>query len=61
MAATIRGAGQAWFRKSQIVFGTDYPYRTGAEHVTGLTARFNTQDPAAIDRGNAQRLLPAWR
>ncbi len=46
---------------SQIVFGTDYPYRTGAEHVAGLTARFNAQDLAAIDRGNAQRLLPAWR
>ena len=25
---------------SQIVFGTDYPYRTGAEHVRGLAAQF---------------------
>ena len=46
---------------SQIVFGTDYPYRTGAEHVAGLTARFNGEDLAAIDRGNALRVLPAWR
>jgi 6-methylsalicylate decarboxylase len=46
---------------SQIVFGTDFPYRTGAEHVTGLTARFNAKDLAAIDRTNALRILPAWR
>jgi predicted TIM-barrel fold metal-dependent hydrolase len=46
---------------SQIVFGTDYPYRTGAEHVAGLTARFNAHDLAAIDRANALRILPAWR
>ena len=25
---------------SQIVFGTDYPYRTGIEHVTGLAPIF---------------------
>jgi 6-methylsalicylate decarboxylase len=46
---------------SQILFGTDYPYRTGAEHVAGLTARFDAQDLAAIGRGNALRILPAWR
>jgi predicted TIM-barrel fold metal-dependent hydrolase len=46
---------------SQIVFGTDYPYRTGAEHVAGLNARFSGEDLAAIDRGNALRILPAWR
>jgi len=46
---------------SQIVFGTDFPYRTGAEHVAGLTARFNAKDLAAIDRTNALRILPAWR
>ncbi len=45
---------------SQIVFGTDFPYRTGAEHVAGLKERFNEQDLAAIDRTNALRLLPAW-
>ena len=46
---------------SQIVFGTDYPYRTSLEHVTGLTARFNAHDLAAIDRTNALRILPNWR
>jgi predicted TIM-barrel fold metal-dependent hydrolase len=46
---------------SQIVFGTDFPYRTGAEHVAGLKARFNAKDLAAIDRTNALRILPAWR
>jgi predicted TIM-barrel fold metal-dependent hydrolase len=46
---------------SQIVFGTDFPYRTGAEHVAGLTARFGAKDLAAIDRGNALRILPNWR
>ena len=46
---------------SQIVFGTDYPYRTSLEHVTGLAARFNAHDLAAIDRTNAVRILPNWR
>jgi predicted TIM-barrel fold metal-dependent hydrolase len=46
---------------SQIVFGTDFPYRTGAEHVSGLTARFGAKELAAIDRTNALRILPAWR
>jgi predicted TIM-barrel fold metal-dependent hydrolase len=44
---------------SQIVFGTDYPYRTAADHVKGLTAYgFSPADLLAIDRGNALRLLP---
>ncbi len=42
---------------SQIVFGTDYPYRTGAEHVSGLAKRFSKKDLAAIDSGNALRIL----
>ena len=46
---------------SQILFGTDFPYRTGEEHVSGLTERFNADDLAAIDRTNALRILPAWR
>jgi len=44
---------------SQIVFGTDFPYRTAADHVRGLAAYgFSAKDLAAIDRGNALRLLP---
>jgi 6-methylsalicylate decarboxylase len=45
---------------TQIVFGTDYPYRTGAEHVAGLATRFGKEDLAAIERGNAARILPNW-
>ena len=43
---------------SQIVFGTDYPYRTSAEHVAGLAQRFSADDLAAIDSGNVLRILP---
>jgi len=44
---------------SQIVFGTDYPYRTAADHVKGLADHgFTTGDLMAIDRDNALRLLP---
>ena len=47
---------------SQIVFGTDYPYRTGLEHVQGLSKVFGAADLRAIDRENALRILPArWR
>jgi predicted TIM-barrel fold metal-dependent hydrolase len=47
---------------SQIVFGTDYPYRTAADHVKGLTAHgFPPSDLQAIDRDNALRLLPGVR
>jgi predicted TIM-barrel fold metal-dependent hydrolase len=44
---------------SQVVFGTDFPYRTAADHVKGLTEYgFSASDLQAIDRGNALRLLP---
>ncbi len=44
---------------SQIVFGTDFPYRTAAEHVKGLAAHgFSADDLRAIERDNALRLLP---
>jgi 6-methylsalicylate decarboxylase len=46
---------------TQIVFGTDYPYRTGAEHVKGLGGIFGPEDLQKIDSGNALRLLPHWR
>ncbi len=47
---------------SQILFGTDYPYRTGIEHVTGLAPIFNASELRAINRENALRILPAkWR
>ena len=46
---------------SQIVFGTDYPYRTGAEQAHALAQRFGNDDLKAIDRDNALRILPRPR
>jgi predicted TIM-barrel fold metal-dependent hydrolase len=43
---------------SQIVFGTDYPYRTGIDHVNGLSRLFSAAELAAIDRENALRIIP---
>ena len=43
---------------SQIVYGTDYPYRTGMEHVKGLAAAFGGAELLAIERENALRILP---
>jgi len=44
---------------SQIVYGTDYPYRTASEENDGLSAQhFPPQDLLAIERGNALRILP---
>jgi 6-methylsalicylate decarboxylase len=47
---------------SQIVFGTDFPYRTAIDHVKGLTDYgFSASDLQAIDRDNSLRLLPKLR
>lgn len=46
---------------SQVVFGTDYPFRTSIDHVKGLTAYFGEADLKAIDRENALKLLPRLR
>lgn len=43
---------------SQIVYGTDYPYRTAADHTKGVSAFFKGDDLKAIDRENALRLVP---
>jgi 6-methylsalicylate decarboxylase len=43
---------------SQVVFGTDFPFRTSIDHVKGLTAYFSAGDLKAIDRDNALKLLP---
>ena len=43
---------------SQVVFGTDFPYRTSLDHVKGLMAMgFSMKDLTAIESRNAQRLL----
>jgi predicted TIM-barrel fold metal-dependent hydrolase len=44
---------------SQVLFGTDYPYRTSLDHVTGLHGcGFSASDLHAIESDNAHRLLP---
>lgn len=45
---------------SQIVFGTDFPYRTGIDHVKGLrnAGVFTDAQIMDIERGNALKLLP---
>jgi predicted TIM-barrel fold metal-dependent hydrolase len=45
---------------SQIVFGIDFPYRTGIDHVRGLrdAGVFTDAQLMDIERGNALKLLP---
>jgi len=43
---------------SQIVYGTDFPYRTAADHTKGVTEHFKGDDLRKVDRDNALRLLP---
>jgi 6-methylsalicylate decarboxylase len=66
-AQAFQSAPMAALRKvvpmSQIVFGSDFPYRAAEEHVTGLRASrmFTDKEMEAVDRGNALRLLPRFR
>jgi 6-methylsalicylate decarboxylase len=48
---------------SQILFGTDYPFRSAGETGQGLVEGgvFDAAELRAINRGNAMRLLPHWR
>lgn len=47
---------------SQIVFGTDFPFRTGIEHVNNLAGcGFAAADMKRIERDNAMALLPRLR
>ena len=47
---------------TQILFGSDYPYRTGEDHVNGLAEYgFPAADLRAIEYENARRLLPRLR
>ena len=46
---------------TQLLFGTDFPFRNAADHVSGLeSCGFSDADLHAIECGNAQRLLPRW-
>jgi predicted TIM-barrel fold metal-dependent hydrolase len=46
---------------SQIVFGSDFPFRTSAETVVGLNQRFKGKVLRGIERDNAARILPRVR
>ncbi|MDO9413691.1 MAG: amidohydrolase family protein [Pseudolabrys sp.] len=46
---------------SQILFGTDYPYRFGHEYAKYLPTFFKGDDLKAVDRDNALRLLPRFK
>jgi predicted TIM-barrel fold metal-dependent hydrolase len=46
---------------SQIVYGTDFPYRTASDHTRGVTAFFKGDDLKKVDRENALRILPHLR
>ena len=44
---------------SQVLYGTDFPFRDGAEEIAGLAKHgFSASDLRAINRGNAARLFP---
>jgi len=48
--------------KDQVLFGSDYPYRTSEDNIKGLIAYGFTQgDLDTITRGNAVKLMPRWR
>jgi predicted TIM-barrel fold metal-dependent hydrolase len=47
---------------SQVLFGTDFPFRPGEEALAGLRDyRLKSKDVRAIERGNALALLPRLR
>jgi 6-methylsalicylate decarboxylase len=48
---------------SHILYGTDYWYRTAVDSVRGLTTSkvFSAQELRAINRTNAERILPGYR
>lgn len=46
---------------SQIVYGSDFPYRAAAEQSEGVDAIFGEQDRKRVNRENALRILPRLR
>jgi 6-methylsalicylate decarboxylase len=43
---------------SQILFGTDFPFRNAADQIDGLQKIFTADDLRKIGTGNAQALMP---
>jgi predicted TIM-barrel fold metal-dependent hydrolase len=47
---------------TQVLFGTDYPYRQSIEHVEGIArCGFSAEDVRKIDRENALKILPKYK
>ena len=47
---------------SQVLYGTDFPFRTSIEHVEGLKGcGFSSPELRAIERDNALKLLPRFK
>ena len=46
---------------SQIVYGTDFPYRTSVDHSRGVASHFKGDDLIKVERDNALRLIPRLR
>jgi predicted TIM-barrel fold metal-dependent hydrolase len=48
---------------TQIVYGTDYWYRTAEETARGLTTNkvFNAEELRMINRGNVERIIPRYK
>jgi hypothetical protein len=51
----------AHYPVSQIVYGSDFPYRTAAEHSEGVDAIFGEEDRMHVNRENSLRILPQLR
>ena len=48
--------------REQVLFGSDYPYRTSEDNIRGLIAYgFSPADLEVISRGNALKLMPRLR
>jgi hypothetical protein len=43
------------------MYGTDFPYRTAAEHSKGVDAIFDEDGRKLVNRGNALTILPRLR
>lgn len=50
----------AFAPKSQILFGTDFPFLSVADHAEGLRKVATEQTVQAIERGNALALFPKF-
>jgi predicted TIM-barrel fold metal-dependent hydrolase len=46
---------------SQIMYGSDFPYRTAADHSKGVDAAFDEADRKRVNRENALRILSRLR